>query len=227
MGRTRRRKGVEYHVEDGTILECLTCKLANVRSVHTDIIYEDTRVVVVPAESAMTIPNHLLIIPRVHIHGLDQLCMEDMDLLRHIEQVAESVFDRTAAAILPLERLSRSFVRRDSIQLAPELRVERSPFNSLDHFIVHYLLRPVSPLWKTLKFSPYLPWTTSFDDVCREVSKRDVPCPVRLGGCCGLCMTEYEFERRIYAVDDSFVRGVSMEDRMMTTLGGQTPWLTD
>jgi histidine triad (HIT) family protein len=70
-------------------LNCLFCKIA-AKQIPSSIVYEDDQVVVF-RDIAPQVPTHVLIVPRLHISGLDGLQAEHKELVGHIALVAQKL----------------------------------------------------------------------------------------------------------------------------------------
>ena len=68
---------------------CLFCRIIQ-KQIPANIVYEDDQVVAFK-DIAPQVPVHLLIVPRVHIPGLDHLTPEPAKVLGHIALVAKDL----------------------------------------------------------------------------------------------------------------------------------------
>lgn len=69
--------------------QCVFCKIIN-KEIQSDIRYEDDQVVVIRDINPQT-PSHLLILPKVHISGMDTLTPEQSPIIAHIALVAKKL----------------------------------------------------------------------------------------------------------------------------------------
>ncbi len=68
---------------------CLFCKIAS-RQIPADVLHED-ELVVAFRDIAPQVPVHVLIVPRLHVSGLDGLGPEHKELVGHIAWVAQEL----------------------------------------------------------------------------------------------------------------------------------------
>lgn len=68
---------------------CIFCKIAS-RQIPSSIVHED-ELVVAFRDIAPQVPTHLLIVPKLHIAGLDALQPEHKELVGHIALVAQKL----------------------------------------------------------------------------------------------------------------------------------------
>ncbi len=68
---------------------CIFCKIVS-RQIPASILYEDEQVVAFK-DIAPQAPVHVLIVPRLHVSGLDDLRVEHQDLVGHIALVAQKL----------------------------------------------------------------------------------------------------------------------------------------
>jgi histidine triad (HIT) family protein len=68
---------------------CLFCKIA-AKQIPSTIVYEDEQVVAF-RDIAPQVPTHVLIVPRLHVSGLDGLQPEHKELVGHISLVAQKL----------------------------------------------------------------------------------------------------------------------------------------
>jgi histidine triad (HIT) family protein len=68
---------------------CLFCRII-AKQIPSNIVYEDEQVVAFK-DIAPQVPVHLLIVPRVHIPGLNDLTPDQSSVLGHIAMVAQGL----------------------------------------------------------------------------------------------------------------------------------------
>jgi histidine triad (HIT) family protein len=77
--------------------DCLFCKIAN-KEITSEMVYEDDKCIAIKDINPAA-PIHLLIIPKLHIASLNEVKIENLDILGHIQLVASHLADDTGIAI--------------------------------------------------------------------------------------------------------------------------------
>jgi len=71
------------------VSDCLFCKIIN-KEIPSELVYEDDKCIVIKDINPAA-PVHLLIIPKKHIASLNEVSIEDVERLGHIQLLVSSL----------------------------------------------------------------------------------------------------------------------------------------
>ncbi|CAH0522268.1 unnamed protein product [Peronospora belbahrii] len=132
-----KRKGVRYH-RNGQVRSCRFCEIARTKS--EPFLYQDDHVVVFRPLRPV-VPNHVLIVPRVHIRNVNQLAANHRGLLARMHRIAEEVMiEGTETECVELQPQEFQDVHEDADANRVRYSFHVPPFNSIDHVHMHAFL---------------------------------------------------------------------------------------
>ncbi len=78
------------------VADCLFCKIVS-KQIKADIVYEDDRLLAINDINPAA-PIHLLIIPKTHVASLNEVGIEDVEMLGHIQLLASRLAQESGIA---------------------------------------------------------------------------------------------------------------------------------
>lgn len=143
----QRRRGVEYDGE-GNVKCCRFCFITQDRAA---VIYTDDLVSVFqPLRPAAE--YHFLIVPNIHIRNISDLTKQDLQLLKRMRSVAESVLKTNCSSCVEFEYSFHTPL-----------------FNSVDHVHLHAMIRQKKGYLNTIKYKTGTWWCRPYDYVYKKV----------------------------------------------------------
>ncbi|KAJ8588256.1 HIT-like protein [Rhizopogon salebrosus TDB-379] len=120
--------------EGDSLPSCIFCGAYSTNRSEFNIVWEDEEFVAF-RDINPSAQHHIQLIPKTHIESVKELSKKDVDMLRRMEEIGQSILDMFNA---PVSRRKMGF--------------HIPPFNSVNHLHLHVQVLPYKSLARRLKY---------------------------------------------------------------------------